>query len=168
CAEIDYRQAYCKADGTIDTMRLTHVCRRLPYCENHYPNIAMTGNYGTMITWEACQAHYTFEDSQFVLHRAHYAILHGRFNWGGWTQWYALKGFDAAFNSLFDDTLSLFPVVSVSDPRNTAHTNDTTWWDYLRLVWHSPFDEQAHIAHYGWLNGNYIKPFQTVAMPDES
>src|SRR5205807_1341653 len=45
-AEIHYLQAYCKADGTIDTMRLTHVCRGLPYCENHYPNIAMTGNYG--------------------------------------------------------------------------------------------------------------------------
>jgi hypothetical protein len=167
-ATIYFLKAYCNGSGSVDTSGLLNISAGLPYCENHYPNISMTATRGVMITWEAVMPHFTFSDSAFMLHRQHYAILHGRYPDGiRWTTYLSLKGFEAIVDHNIDDTLSMLPVATVAD-YDAARINDTVWNDRCRLVFNDPVNEQVHISHYGYMNGNFIPCFQNVAMPDAS
>jgi hypothetical protein len=167
-ATIYFLKAYCNGSGGVDTSGLLNISAGLPYCENHYPNISMTATRGVMITWEAVMPHFTYSDSVFTLHRQHYAILHGRYPDGiRWTTYLSLKGFEAIVDHNIDDTLSMLPVTTVAD-YDAARINDTVWNDRCRLVFNDPVNEQVHISHYGWMNGNFIPCFQNVAMPDAS
>jgi len=162
-----YLEAF-RTTSSIDTARLTNICRGLPDCEHHYPNIAMTKTGGVAITWEMIASHFHYTDSTFNLIRTHYVMLHAKYNRiQTWTNYMSFKAFDDPVVHSVDDTLSAFPVVTCSD-YDAARVNDTIWCDRLRLVWHNPFDEQAHISHFGYMNGGNINPFEDVMMPDAS
>ena len=165
-AQIYFLKAFCSSSG-IDTIGLKNIDKGLPYCENHYPCIAMTPTRRVMVTWEAISQRFTWADSLYVLHRTHYGILHGRYADDSWTSYLSLNGFDVPMTDSVVDTLSMYPIVSVSDWK-TNWSTDTTWDDLCRYVWHSPFDEQVHISHFGYTNGQFVPCFENDMMSDAS
>ncbi len=165
-AQIYFLKAFCTSSG-IDTAGLKNLSKGLPYCENHYPCISMTPTRRVMVTWEAIGQRWTWTDSSYTLHRTHYGILHGRYADDSWTSYLSLMGFDVPMTDGLVDTLSMFPVVSVSDWK-TNWSSDSTWDDVCRYVWHSPFDEQVHMSHFGYVNGFFVPCFENVQMPDAS
>ncbi len=167
-SSIYFLKAYCNTDSSIiSTSELKNISLGIGNCENHYPNISVTPTHQVVVAWETIAQRYTFTDSSYALQRLHSIILRGRFL-NAWTKTYlSLNGYNITVPVGTIDSSSSYPVFCMSDWKVSA-SSDTTWDDIGRLVYHNPIDEQAHISHYGYINGIFIKAFESVSMPDAS
>ncbi len=182
-SEIFFIKAYHSDSVNPTTISLTglkDLSIGMPYCEHHYPSIALTPQRHVYVVWESTPPPLVHNSLDSGLFRRHYTTLRDRDNRGVWSKFSSFFGFESNFRTIgaHPDSVSTFPVITAADSNTVAIssmvTTDTSWQDIVRIAWNSPIDNISRLAHYGYFKSSAlslvqpIPKWEIVPMPEES
>ncbi len=148
----------------IDTTGEFCMSSALPWCENINPQMHVTQERALAAVWDGISNTGTGDNGAPA--RSHSSVLLRRSPFGQWINYTTYSGFNVPVVAGATDSLSTYPVYSGADW--LTNPGDSSWQDLSRIGWTNPFEDRAHIAHYGVMAGKPIVPWDLTHLTTRS